>query len=76
MATTSIAEAREAHSELTTKLNQLEAFLLMTFGRDRGAFAALAPASQDDYMAACTYIVQSCQKLTVTIAVAVREEVA
>ena len=72
-ATTSIAEAREAHGELITKLNQLEAFLLMTFGRGRGAFATMAPASQDDYMAACTDIVQSCQKLTVTIAPAVHE---
>lgn len=73
MATTSIAEAREAHGELITKLNQLEAFLLMTFGDGRKAFTMMAPASQDDYLAACTDNVQACRDLAKAIGAALHE---
>ncbi|NKE64522.1 hypothetical protein RAMLITH_01705 [Ramlibacter sp. RBP-2] len=73
MATTSIAQACEAHRELITKLNQLEAFLLMTFGPGREAFTQMAPASQDDYLAACTDTVQASRELAQAIGGALQE---
>lgn len=73
MATTSIAEAREAHATLTTKLNQLEALLLMTLDEGRRAFGMMSPASQVDYMGCCTDLVQECRELTKAVAPAMIE---
>lgn len=69
MATTSIADARAlAHFELTAKLNQLEALLLMTLDGGREAFAGLPAGTQSDYLTACTDLVQACRDLAKPIA--------
>lgn len=53
----------DAHSELTAKLNQLEAALLMTIGGGLDVFSTMSPGSQEDYLKLCTDLVQRCVEL-------------
>lgn len=58
-----LPDATAAHSQLTAKLAQLQALLMMTYGEARESIESMNDVLRDNYFWACSDMANDCLKL-------------
>lgn len=78
MATETVNEvdSMDLHTQLSAKLGQLQALMMMTYGEARESIDSMNETLRDNYFWACSDMVGDCIKLTDSIAPAIYKKAA